>query len=429
MSTKSIAKEGTLYQRAKAAFRRTAIPSQLIGRESERERMISFWKDHVLANQPGCLYISGKPGTGKTAMLNEMMRSMQQENQKASHQIKLVNINCMSMKEPKQIYEKLIQEISPKKSTPLEVDVAKQAQDLIDSDKHTLSVVVLDEIDYLKTKDQDVLYKLFEWTSLPQSQLVLIGISNALDLTDRILPRLRAKNCEPILLNFNSYGNEEIQSIIKGRLYSLVEGPVSQDTHLPLIQPIAIKLIASKVAGSASDVRTALDICLKAIEIAEAEQKKKPEPTVLGEIKANIPSHNPPAEPKVTIAHVSKVLKAVSGKSSTQKLKELRLHEKIALGVLLVMHLSNKGTKKNQSTLRDFKEQYVKSCGNSTHIPTVSSNELNDILNGLETKSLVTLSKTKDNTKVQLGAQEKEILDVINESSVLKAWMEEAIQG
>ncbi|KAI8337815.1 P-loop containing nucleoside triphosphate hydrolase protein [Choanephora cucurbitarum] len=407
-------------------FRRTAIPSQLIGRESERERMVAFWKEHVLSNKSGCLYISGKPGTGKTAMLNEIMRSMQQENQKASHQIKVVNINCMSMKEPKQIYEKLIQELSSKQSTALESDVAKQAQALIDAKRDILSVVVLDEIDYLKTKDQDVLYKLFEWTSLPQSQLVLIGISNALDLTDRILPRLRAKNCEPILLNFNSYGNEEIQNIIKGRLYALLgEGTVTQDTPLPLIQPIAIKLIASKVAGSASDVRTALDICLKAVEIAEAEHKKKSAHGVLSEIESNTQNKMTAEEPKVTIAHVSKVLKVVSGKSSTQKLKELKLHEKIALGVLLVMHRSNKGSKKNQSTIRDFKEQYVKSCANSTNIPTVSSNELNDILNALETKSLVTLTKSKDSTKVQLGVQESEILDVINESSVLKAWMEE----
>jgi cell division control protein 6 len=59
----------------------------------------------------------------------------------------------------------------------------------------SFSVVVLDEIDSLITRDQEVLYKIFEWASVPCSHLVLIGIANALDLTDRILPRLRAKNC------------------------------------------------------------------------------------------------------------------------------------------------------------------------------------------------------------------------------------------
>ncbi len=56
-------------------------------------------------------------------------------------------------------------------------------------------MLILDEIDNLNTKDHDVLYKLFEWPNLPESRFVLIGIANALDLIDRILPRLKSKNC------------------------------------------------------------------------------------------------------------------------------------------------------------------------------------------------------------------------------------------
>lgn len=55
---------------------------------------------------------------------------------------------------------------------------------------------MLDEIDHLLTKDQDVLYKFFELASYPHSRLALIGIANALDLTTRFLPRLQAKNCK-----------------------------------------------------------------------------------------------------------------------------------------------------------------------------------------------------------------------------------------
>jgi cell division control protein 6 len=62
-----------------------------------------------------------------------------------------------------------------------------------------VSIVLLDEVDHLVTREQDVLYRLFEWASVPESRLILIGIANALDLTDRLLPRLRAVNSKLVL--------------------------------------------------------------------------------------------------------------------------------------------------------------------------------------------------------------------------------------
>lgn len=125
-----------------------------------------------------------------------------------------------------------------------------------------LSLLVLDEMDQLDSKAQDVLYTIFEWPYLPKSRLCLIGknstnipnspaltslclvdrkqcvlkkilvsvlhadhcdvfagIANALDLTDRILPRLQARpQCRPLLLHFPPYSREELTAIVQDRL-------------------------------------------------------------------------------------------------------------------------------------------------------------------------------------------------------------------
>jgi cell division control protein 6 len=120
-----------LLQDAKALFRRTAVPARLVGRAQERETIIKFWKAHVLDNKSGCLYISGSPGTGKSAMLREIIAEMEPLAKDAtSHSIKVCSINCMSVKEPKAIYSKLVSELKGPRSA-MEADVVQQAEKLL----------------------------------------------------------------------------------------------------------------------------------------------------------------------------------------------------------------------------------------------------------------------------------------------------------
>lgn len=65
----------------------------------------------MLTAKAGSLYISGQPGTGKTALLKEVMRDMDSELKVAEHDVNVVLINCMTIKDPKMVYHKLLEEL------------------------------------------------------------------------------------------------------------------------------------------------------------------------------------------------------------------------------------------------------------------------------------------------------------------------------
>ncbi|KAF9974620.1 AAA ATPase [Actinomortierella ambigua] len=291
------------YQEAKSLFRRSAEPHRLIGREAERDVIQTFCRKHMLTAHAGSLYISGQPGTGKTALLKEIMREMDAEFSAADHKIQVATVNCMTVKDPHQIYQRVLQELGfqskgvsggqGSNGSSKDKDAATRALETIVLDggkRKAMYVLILDEIDQLVTKDQDVLYKLFEWTTREKSRLTLIGIANALDMTDRFLPRLKAKDVEPQLLNFNPYQVADVRNIILDRLFSLEEmfpssvstaaaGAGAEDTKKPRIPPLmqrpAIELCARKIAAGTGDLRKALDICRQTVEMVEMEYKKK----------------------------------------------------------------------------------------------------------------------------------------------------------
>lgn len=63
------------FQSVKQALH-TAVPERLLSRETERTSIRSFLEDKALHRLPGSLYISGAPGTGKTACLNCVLQEM-----------------------------------------------------------------------------------------------------------------------------------------------------------------------------------------------------------------------------------------------------------------------------------------------------------------------------------------------------------------
>jgi cell division control protein 6 len=131
-----------------------------------------------------------------------------------------------------------------------------------------LRILVLDEIDQIETsiKNASDLYKIFEWPYLDNSKLVLIGIANSLDFTDRLLPRLQINpNNQPKLINFTPYTRNEIIDIVKDRLKDIGGAGIIDDR--------ALFWCASKIASTSGDIRKMLDICRRAIEILEKETR------------------------------------------------------------------------------------------------------------------------------------------------------------
>jgi len=124
-------------------------------------------------------------------------------------------------------------------------------------------VLLLDEIDYLVTKSQTVVYKLFDWPTLPHCKLAIIAISNTMDLPERMIPRV-ASRLGLNRLNFLPYNRDQIREVLIQRL--------TDAGALHVFEETAIQLCAMRVAATSGDVRKALQVLRRAVEIRKGEK-------------------------------------------------------------------------------------------------------------------------------------------------------------
>jgi cell division control protein 6 len=422
----------TIYNEARQVFARGSAPTALFGREEERKELESFITTRAKSKKSGCIYVSGPPGTGKSAFVNDVCCTVSSESVKTGY------INCMSVKNAVDLYRTLLEEL---------VDITEIAEgDEMDAlksifmQRKTSYVVTLDEVDHLLELDIDLFYNIFEWSLQKSSSLVLIGIANALDLTDRFLPRLKARGLKPQLLPFLPYTAQQISSVITSKLKALLLGGSGQ---LPFIHPTAILFLSKKVAAQSGDLRKAFDICRRAIDLIESDVRDQhtkkaaeitpsptpsPSKTPLVEnmnlssptkpslsrvqelnsvIAASLASLTVETAPRATIAHMAKITAAVFSNGTSQRLRNLNLQQKAVLCSLSAIEAKRRATaadavfstpsrRHNTSpTIKELFEAYTQLCKRENILHPLTSTEFRDIVGSLETLSLISAVEGK----------------------------------
>ncbi|XP_042332449.1 cell division control protein 6 homolog isoform X2 [Sceloporus undulatus] len=400
--TRLFKQEGTCYQHAKSLLH-TAVPNQLPTREKETGVLHSFLREHVCKEKPGSLYISGAPGTGKTACLNRTLLDLKTE----LSGTQTIVLNCMALRSSHAVFPAIAEQLGQAGADrTARGDVIRKLEKRLTSKNAPMVLVVLDELDQLDSKGQDVLYTVFEWPSLPNSRLVLIGIANALDLTDRILPRLQAHpNCRPQLLNFPPYSKDQLTVIIQERM--------KQVSGEQVLDNAAIQFCARKVSSISGDARKALDICRRAIEVVESDVKSQTVLKMLPACKSHSKSAIESSVPKqVGLLHVSRVISEVYGDRMTAgngygDADSFPLQQKILVCSLLLL---TKQQKAKEVTLGKLHEAYSKIC-RKQQVGAVDQSECLSLSALLEARGIVGLKKAKETrlTKVFLKIQEKDI--------------------
>ncbi|KAK2750132.1 AAA ATPase [Myotisia sp. PD_48] len=401
----------SIYASARQLFTRSAKPNQLVGRENEKRELELFIDNSLSSKNGGCMYVSGPPGTGKTALIDELCLRLED----SCRAMKIAKVNCASLTNCRDIWGCLLAGLGETSSM-----FKKSEEDRLSSlflpkkPSSTLYLVVLDEIDHLLNGNTEILYKLFEWALQPMSRLLLIGIANALDLTDRLLPCLKSKDLKPHLLPFLPYTPTQIADVITTRLRSLLpDEDASSQAYVPFLHPAAIQLCSRKVASQSGDLRKGFDIVCRTLDLLEREARQKENTlsksapllennnlSTPAASRAQRVEYDARTAPRATIAHVARVTSTTFSNGTSERLHGLNLQQKAALCALIsfgrnqrnpnaVLNTPPRTPQKSAPSVRELFETYSGLCRRDKILHPLTATEFKDVISSLETLGLL----------------------------------------
>ncbi|KAG0173990.1 Origin recognition complex, subunit 1 [Apophysomyces sp. BC1034] len=303
------------YELARERLHVSAVPESLPCREDEFTEIMGYLESAIEEGTGMCVYISGVPGTGKTATVLEIIRHLQyQAEQQTLPAFDFVEINGMKLTDPNQAYSVLWECLDRANHT--ETDKRKrvtsahalqllEAQFNTNNDDQKTTVVLMDELDLLVTKKQTVMYNFFEWPNRPFSKLIVVAVANTMDLPERMLSNKISSRMGLTRINFQPYTHQQLYQIVESRLHGI-----------DAFEKEAVEFAARKVSAVSGDARRALDICRRAVEIVEARLSR--------DSTDKAPRH-------VTIGIINEAIREMFSSPSVAFIQSCSLHQKLFL--------------------------------------------------------------------------------------------------
>ncbi|KAF7038652.1 hypothetical protein CFC21_048808 [Triticum aestivum] len=359
-------------QAVKEALHVATTPScGLVCRDDEQRRVFEFCKACVQQERAGSLYVCGCPGTGKTLSISKVKQSVSRwADEMGMETPDDLSINCTNLGNTSDIFGKILEKFQVRKKASGKLSPLQQLQRMFshkESAPRRMLLVVVDEMDYLITRDRAVLHDLFMLTTLQFSRCILIGIANAVDLADRFLPKLESLNCKPLVITFRAYSKDQISNIINHRLKVL---------EYDVFEPMAIEFCARKVAAATGDMRKALGVCRSAVEIFES----------------GLQDSSDKGAGVVTFDHMDIALSKVFKPAVVNNILCLPQHQQM---VLCALANTFQHSRKKATTLGELNKSYIEIC-RSTQVPAVGMLEFSNMCMILSDQGYLKLGQSKE---------------------------------
>ncbi|KAM5320175.1 origin recognition complex subunit 1 isoform 1-T6 [Glossophaga mutica] len=321
----------SMLEEVRLSLHVSAVPDSLPCREKEFQDIYNFVESKLLDHTGGCMYISGVPGTGKTATVHEVIHCLQQAAQaKDVPPFQYIEVNGMKLTDPHQVYVQILQKMTGQKATANHAVELLAKRFCTQGSSQETTVLLVDELDLLWTQKQDVLYNLFDWPTHKEAQLVVLTIANTMDLPERIMMNRVSSRLGLTRMCFQPYTYRQLQQILVSRL-----------RHLKAFEDDAIQLVARKVAALSGDARRCLDICRRATEICEFSCQKPDSPGL------------------VTVAHLLQAVDEMFSSSYITAIKNSSVMEQSFLRAILAeFHRSGL----EEATFQQVYRQHVELC-------------------------------------------------------------------
>ncbi|MHC1624705.1 MAG: ORC1-type DNA replication protein [Methermicoccaceae archaeon] len=246
----------------KDVLRSTHTPDYLPHREKQIRQLANITVPALRGESPSNVLIYGKTGTGKTAVAKFVGKELEDMGDSKGVSLNVVYINCEIIDTQYRLLAQLAKHFGrevPMTGWPTD-RVYEEFQDALTSEPR-IAIVILDEIDKLARKGDDVLYNLSRINSnIDRSKMSIIGITNDLTFTDHLDPRVRSSMGEEEII-FPPYNATQIGDILCQRAEVAFKKGVLDENVIPLC--------AAYAAQEHGDARRALDLLRVSAEIAE----------------------------------------------------------------------------------------------------------------------------------------------------------------